>query len=55
MAKFLIYNTEYGTVETFDNEQKSNAFQGACIQSAQALARLGVKALVPGHCGPKAF
>jgi len=53
--KFLIYDLEAKTFEIVDNEQNLNAAQGAGIQSAQNIARLGVKAVVTGHCGPKAF
>jgi predicted Fe-Mo cluster-binding NifX family protein len=53
--KFLIYDLEAKTFEIIDNEQNLNAAQGAGIQSAQNIARLGAKALVTGHCGPKAF
>lgn len=52
---FLIYDLETKTFEVVDNEQNLNATQGAGIQSAQNIARQGVKALVTGHCGPKAF
>lgn len=53
--KFLIYNLEDDTFEVVDNNQNLNAAQGAGIQAAQNVARLGVKAIVTGHCGPKAF
>ena len=53
--KFLIYDLEANTFEIVDNEQNLNASQGAGIQSAQNIARLGAKALITGHCGPKAF
>ncbi len=53
--KFLIYNLETGNFEVVDNAQNLNAAQGAGIQSAQNIARLGVGAIVTGHCGPKAF
>ena len=53
--KFLIYDIEANTFEIMDNAQNLNAAQGAGIQSAQNIARLGVGALVTGHCGPKAF
>ncbi len=52
---FLIYDLDAKTFEVVDNVQNLNAAQGAGIQSAQNIARLGVKALVTGHCGPKAF
>jgi len=53
--KFLIYDLAANTFDVVDNEQNLNAAQGAGIQSAQNIARLNVKALVTGHCGPKAF
>ncbi|HOE33574.1 MAG: NifB/NifX family molybdenum-iron cluster-binding protein [Syntrophaceae bacterium] len=52
---FLIYDLETKAFEIVDNEQNLNAAQGAGIQSAQNIARQGVKALITGHCGPKAF
>ncbi|MEE9934160.1 MAG: NifB/NifX family molybdenum-iron cluster-binding protein [Deltaproteobacteria bacterium] len=53
--KFLIYDLDTGAFEVADNQQNLNAAQGAGIQSAQNIARLNVKALITGHCGPKAF
>ncbi len=53
--KFLLYDMESETFEVVDNRQNLNAAQGAGIQSAETVARLGAKALVTGHCGPKAF
>lgn len=53
--KFLIYDLDANTFEIIDNEQNLNAAQGAGIQSAQNIARLGAKAIITGHCGPKAF
>ena len=54
-AKFLVYDLDRETFEVVDNQQGLNAAQGAGIQSAETVARLGAKALVTGHCGPKAF
>jgi len=53
--KFLIYDLQSDTFEVLDNQQNLNAAQGAGIQSAETVARSGAKALVTGHCGPKAF
>ena len=53
--KFLIYDLDSGTWEVVNNQQNLNAAQGAGIQAAETIARLGVEALVTGHCGPKAF
>lgn len=53
--KFLVYDLESESFEVVDNQQNLNAAQGAGIQSAETVARQGAKALVTGHCGPKAF
>ncbi|MFH0779183.1 MAG: NifB/NifX family molybdenum-iron cluster-binding protein [Candidatus Eisenbacteria bacterium] len=53
--KLLVYDLESGTFEVVDNQQNVNAAQGAGIQAAETVARLGAKSLVTGHCGPKAF
>lgn len=52
---FLIYDLETKTFSVIDNEQNQNASQGAGIQAAETIVRSGVRALVTGHCGPKAF
>lgn len=54
-ARFLVYDLASETFELFDNQQNMNAAQGAGIQAAEVVARLGGAALVTGHCGPKAF
>ena len=54
-AKFLVYDLDSETFEVVDNQQNLNAAQGAGIQLAGTVARLGAKVLVTGHCGPKAF
>ena len=53
--KFLVYDLDSEKFEIIDNLQNLNATQGAGIQSAETIARSGAKALVSGHCGPKAF
>ena len=52
---FLIYDLDSDTFTIVNNEQSLNAAQGAGIQAAETVARQGVKALITGHCGPKAF
>ena len=52
---FLVFDTATESCEYVENTQNLNAAQGAGIQSGQTIARLGVEALVSGHCGPKAF
>ncbi len=53
--RFLVYDLDEKKFEVFDNEQNMNAAQGAGIQSAETVAKLGATALISGHCGPKAF
>ncbi len=52
---FMVYDTDNGLYEYFDNTQNLNATQGAGIQSAQNVASYSASALISGHCGPKAF
>jgi predicted Fe-Mo cluster-binding NifX family protein len=53
--RFLVYDLDSKTFDLVDNQQNLNAAQGAGIQSAETVARLGAEALITGHCGPKAF
>ncbi|QHI69460.1 NifB/NifX family molybdenum-iron cluster-binding protein [Tichowtungia aerotolerans] len=52
---FLVLDTETGETAYEPNEQNLNAAQGAGIQAAQNVASTGAKAVITGHCGPKAF
>lgn len=52
---FVLFDTETGEVSSHDNAQNLNAPQGAGIQAAQAVARLGAEAVLTGNVGPKAF
>jgi predicted Fe-Mo cluster-binding NifX family protein len=54
-AYFVLVDTDTGAFEAHDNAQNLNAAQGAGIQSAQTVSRLGAGAVITGHCGPKAF
>jgi predicted Fe-Mo cluster-binding NifX family protein len=54
-ANFLLYDLDTKSFEIIDNQQNLNASQGAGIQSAEAVVRLGASAVISGHCGPKAF
>jgi predicted Fe-Mo cluster-binding NifX family protein len=53
--KFIVYDLDADTFEAVDNRQNMNASQGAGIQSAETVVRLGADVVVTGHCGPKAF
>ncbi|MDR7867767.1 MAG: NifB/NifX family molybdenum-iron cluster-binding protein [Sporomusaceae bacterium] len=54
-ANFIVYDLESEQWECHTNKQNYDAVQGAGIQAAQTVSRLGVSALVTGHVGPKAF
>jgi predicted Fe-Mo cluster-binding NifX family protein len=54
-ARFVLYDTETRSVQDIDNRQSLNASQGAGIQAAETVSRLGAECLLTGHCGPKAF
>jgi predicted Fe-Mo cluster-binding NifX family protein len=53
--RFLVYDTDTNGFEIVDNRAGHEAAQGAGIQAAERLARLGVRGLVTGGCGPNAF
>jgi len=52
---FIAVDTETGEWEAHDNKQNLNAAQGAGIQAAETVSRLGAEAVITGHCGPKAY
>ncbi len=54
-AKFILFDTVTSQYESIDNARNMNAPQGAGIQAAETVARLGPQCVITGHCGPKAF
>jgi len=54
-ARFILFDTDTGTLETADNSAGLQSAQGAGIQAAETVSRLGAECLITGHCGPKAF
>jgi predicted Fe-Mo cluster-binding NifX family protein len=52
---FRIVDTETGDQTVRDNAGGMNAAQGAGTQAAQMMAREGVKSVLTGHVGPKAW
>lgn len=52
---FLLIDSETQDCEAHDNTQNLNAAQGAGIQAAEDVVRLGAEAVISGHFGPKAF
>jgi predicted Fe-Mo cluster-binding NifX family protein len=53
--RFIVYDLDNESFEVVDNQQNLNAPQGAGIQAAETVVRLGASGLVTGHCGPKAY
>jgi predicted Fe-Mo cluster-binding NifX family protein len=54
-AFFVAVDSESGAFQAHDNVQNLNAAQGAGIQSAETVSRLGAEVVITGNCGPKAF
>ena len=52
---FILYDTETEEFAVHSNDQNRNAAQGAGIQAAQNVARLGPEVVITGHVGPKAL
>lgn len=52
---FAVVETDTRQLEVVENAAARAALQGAGIQAAELAARLGVTAVITGHCGPKAF
>lgn len=53
--RIIIYNSEKETFQVMDNHRNMAAAQGAGIETAQNVAKLGAKTVISGHFGPKAF
>jgi len=51
---FIIYDTETGSFEAFDNRANLDLAQGAGIQSARNVVAHQVEYVITGHCGPNA-
>ena len=54
-AYILVVDTFSLGVEVLNNSENANAFKGAGIQAATAVAEKGAKVLLTGYCGPNAF
>jgi len=54
-VRFVVVDTESGEMSSVDNSKGVHAAQGAGVQAAETVSRLGAECLVTGHCGPKAF
>jgi predicted Fe-Mo cluster-binding NifX family protein/predicted DNA-binding protein (UPF0251 family) len=53
--KIVLYDMTTKKHSVVDNANNLNAAQGAGIQAAQNVVKLGVKAIISGHFGPKAY
>lgn len=51
----IVTDTDSEEWSVHNNRQNINAAQGAGIQTAQLVTKLGAQAVITGHCGPKAF
>ena len=54
-ATFVLFDTETSEVNAVRNDEGVNASEGAGVQAAETVARLGAQLVITGHCGPKAF
>lgn len=54
-AFFVAVDSETGAFQAHNNSQNLNAAQGAGIQAAETVARIGAEVVITGNCGPKAF
>ncbi len=54
-AHFILVDTDSGETRAYDNSQNLSSPQGAGIQAASTVSRLGAECLITGHCGPKAY
>ncbi len=54
-SNFLVYDLQLETFEVISNSQGLQSAQGAGIEAAQTIVKAGARALITGHCGPKAF
>lgn len=52
---FILADTETGKAIAHDNAQNLHAAQGAGIQSAETVAKLGAETVITGSVGPKAY
>jgi predicted Fe-Mo cluster-binding NifX family protein len=52
---FVVVDTDTNKSVAHDNTQNLNAAQGAGIQSAETVVRLGAETVITGNVGPKAF
>ena len=52
---FVVVDPDTMKFEVVDNKQNVQAASGAGVQAAQTVADQGVKAVLTGNCGPKAF
>jgi predicted DNA-binding protein (UPF0251 family)/predicted Fe-Mo cluster-binding NifX family protein len=53
--KIVLYDMTTKKHSVIDNANNLNAAQGAGIQTAQNVVKLGAKAVISGHFGPKAY
>ena len=52
---FILAHTKTGQATAHDNSPNMQARQGAGIQSAETVAKLGAEVVITGSVGPKAY
>jgi len=52
---FVVFDADSQAVEVLDNSPALDRPEGAGILAAQRVAQHGVKVVLTGHCGPKAY
>ena len=52
---FIVFDIDTGEHEAVDNTRNLSRPQGAGVQAAGTVSRLGASHVITGHCGPKAF
>jgi predicted Fe-Mo cluster-binding NifX family protein len=52
---FILVDTVSGETRELSNAAGMASAQGAGVQAAETVSRLGAECLITGHCGPKAY
>jgi len=52
---FVVFDTETRETSAVRNDRGASASEGAGVQAAEVVSRLGAELVITGHCGPRAF
>lgn len=53
--RFVVVDDESNLIRVIDNSSSVDLPSGAGVQTSSRLVEAGVKAVLTGHCGPRAF